>query len=65
MLVFTTGLKLPIESIGLINSAERIFKACISLFGPLGQVIYPFIVSELSHDRLKATYQTIKHFGFI
>ncbi len=63
MLVFYyLSLKLPIESIGLINSAERIFKACISLFGPLGQVIYPFIVSELSHDRLKATYQTIKAF---
>ena len=56
--------KLSIESMGLLNSADRIFKALISLFGPLGQAIYPYIISQFSNDQLKAISQTKKAFWF-
>ncbi len=54
--------KFSLESIGLINTAERIFRASISIFGPIGQAIYPFIISQLSKDRLIASRQTKKAF---
>ena len=50
--------KLSIESMGLLNSAERIFKAIISIFGPIGQAIYPFLISQLSKDKMRAIIQT-------
>ena len=50
--------KLSIESMGLLNSAERIFKAIISIFGPIGQAIYPFLISQLSKDKMRAILQT-------
>ncbi len=55
---FWLSSKLSIESIGLLNSAERIFKAIISIFGPIGQAIYPFLISQLSKDKMRAIIQT-------
>ena len=64
ILFFWLSTKLSIESIGLLNSADRIFKALISIFGPLGQAIYPFLISQLSTNRAKAISQTKKIFYF-
>ena len=58
--LFWLSTKLSIDSIGLLNSADRIFKALISLFGPIGQAIYPFLIAQLSINRLKAINQTKK-----
>ncbi len=58
IVLFWLSTKVSIESIGLLNSADRIFKALISIFGPLGQAIYPFLISQLSVNRAKAIYQT-------
>ncbi len=55
---FWLSSKLSIESIGLLNSAERIFKAIISIFGPIGQAIYPFLISQLSKNKMRAIIQT-------
>ena len=55
---FWLSSKLSIESMGLLNSAERIFKATISIFGPIGQAIYPFLISQLSKDKMRAILQT-------
>ena len=55
---FWLSSKLSIESIGLLNSAERIFKAIISIFGPIGQAIYPFLISQLSKDKMRAIILT-------
>lgn len=55
---FWLSSKLSIESMGLLNSAERIFKAIISIFGPIGQAIYPFLISQLSKDKMRAILQT-------
>ena len=60
VIFFWLSTKLSIESIGLINSAERIFRALISIFGPLGQAIYPFLISQLSMNKSKALIQTKK-----
>ncbi len=58
IVLFWLSTKVSIESIGLLNSADRIFKALISIFGPLGQAIYPFLISQLSLNKAKAIYQT-------
>ena len=55
---FWLSSKLSIESMGLLNSAERIFKAIISIFGPIGQAIYPFLISQLSKNKMRAIIQT-------
>ena len=67
LIFFWLSTKLSIESIGLINSAERIFRALISIFGPLGQAIYPFLISQISINKSKAILQTKKvlYFYFI
>ena len=54
---FWLSSKLSIESIGLLNSAERIFKASISIFGPISQAIYPFLISEFSKNKLRAIFR--------
>ena len=59
---FWLSSKLSIESIGLLNSAERIFKAIISIFGPISQAIYPFLISQFSKDKMRAIIQTRKVF---
>ena len=64
IVLFWLSTKLSIESIGLLNSADRIFKALISIFGPLGQAIYPFLISQLSINKAKAISQTKKIFYF-
>ena len=64
ILLFWLSTQLSIESIGLLNSADRIFKALISIFGPLGQAIYPFLISQLSFNKAMAITQTKKIFYF-
>ena len=58
IILFWLSTRLSIESIGLLNSAEKFFKALISIFGPLGQAIYPFLISQISINKAKAINHT-------
>ena len=51
---FLLGVLTTVQQVGLYGGAERIHRMSVTIFGPISQAFYPFMVRVLCEDQVKA-----------